>query len=301
MSCCSVAPQDGPPGDPSSVDSVGQKAGGDGDSAGSAADSYTIGLSMYSLRQLFQSGELHAFDYPQFAKDTFGITKIDVWEGGFPQDKRDDPEFYRELRARADAAGSEIFLWMAGVVKADSAKPAERALEAQEFFAPIEFAAMLGARYVRVFLGAPDGDRNTAIGQSIDVLTPIANYAASKGRTIVIEPGASKWSAQGDFLAEVVQAMNHPNCRLMPDFGKMPLEGLYDGTIAMMPYTEVVSAKSHDFDEDGNEVKFDYARLMKSVKDAGFTGIVAIEYEGSNLPPVEGVRATQALLKRHQD
>ena len=276
-------------------------AGAKGDSAGSAADSYTIGLSMYSLRQLFQSGELHAFDYPQFAKDTFGITKIDVWEGGFPQDRRDDPEFYRELKARADAAGCEIFLVMAGVVRADSASPADHALKAQEFFAPIDYAEVLGARYVRVFLGAPDGDRDTAIGQAIAVLTPLANYAASKERTIVIEPGGSKWSAQGDFLAEVAKVMNHPNCRLMPDFGKMPIEGLYDGTIAMMPYTDVVSAKSHDFDEEGNEVKFDYARLMQSIKDADFDGIVAIEYEGSKLPPVEGVRATQALLERHRD
>ena len=39
---------------------------------------------------------------------------------------------------------------------------------------------------------------------------------------------------------------------------------------------------------------------MQSVKDSGFHGIVAIEYEGSKLPPVEG-SATQKLLQRLQD
>jgi hypothetical protein len=37
---------------------------------------------------------------------------------------------------------------------------------------------------------------------------------------------------------------------------------------------------------------------MKSIVDAGFTGIVSIEYEGKELGPVEGVKATQALLEK---
>jgi sugar phosphate isomerase/epimerase len=92
--------------------------------------------------------------------------------------------------------------------------------------------------------------------------------------------------------------MNHPACRLMPDFGKMKNDDPYGGTEAMMPYSDGVSAKSHDFDSGGNEVGFDYVRLMKTVVDSGFNGIVSIEYEGKELPPVEGVRATQKLLER---
>ena len=35
-------------------------------------ESYTIGLSMYSLRNLFKDGSLKPLDYPAFAKKTFG-------------------------------------------------------------------------------------------------------------------------------------------------------------------------------------------------------------------------------------
>jgi sugar phosphate isomerase/epimerase len=262
---------------------------------------YTIGLSMYSLRQLFREGKLHAFDYPRFAKDTFGITDIDVWDGGFPEDRKNDPEFYTQLRKRADAAGSNIFLVMAGAVKASGKTADEHKAEAEKFFAPVDNAVVLGAKYVRVFLKAPDGERDKAIAQSIQVLTPLADYAKTKGITIVIEPGASDWAKKGTFLADLANKMNHPACRLMPDFGKMKNDDPYGGTVAMMPYSDVVSAKSHNFDDAGNEVDFDYARLMKSVKDSGFHGIVAIEYEGSKLPPVEGVRATQTLLQRLRD
>ena len=73
-------------------------------------ESYTIGLSMYSLRNLFKDGSLKPLDYPAFAKKTFGITEIDIWDGGFPEDKRNNLEFYRELKKRSDAANTNIFL-----------------------------------------------------------------------------------------------------------------------------------------------------------------------------------------------
>ena len=53
-----------------------------------------------------------------------------------------------------------------------------------------------------------------------------------------------------------------------------------------------------DFDADGNEEKFDYSRLIGDIKASGFKGIIAIEYEGSKLAPVEGVKATQKLLQQ---
>jgi arylsulfatase A len=263
--------------------------------------SYSIGLSMYSLRQLFFSGELHAFDYPAFAKKTFGITKIDVWDGGFPEDRKTDPKFYQELRKRADDAGCEIFLVMAGAIDARGKKGEERKAQAEKFFAPVDNAVTLGARFVRIFLRAPDGERGPVLEKCAQTIRPLAVYAKKKGITIVIEPGASEWAKQGDFLAELAQRIKHPNLRLMPDFGKMKNHDPYAGTKAMMPYADGVSAKSHDFDSDGNCIEFDYSRLMKTVVDSGFNGIVAIEYEGKKLAPVEGVKATQKLLQRFQD
>ena len=63
-----------------------------------------------------------------------------------------------------------------------------------------------------------------------------------------------------------------------------------------MPLAKGVSAKSHNFDEERNEVDTDYYRLMKRVKDAAFRGYIGIEYEGSELSQDEGVMATKNLL-----
>ena len=68
-----------------------------------------------------------------------------------------------------------------------------------------------------------------------------------------------------------------------------------------MPFAKAVSAKSHDFDKDGNETKTDYMRMMKIVLDAGYNGWVGIEYEGSELSEPDGIKATKALLERVRD
>jgi hypothetical protein len=68
-----------------------------------------------------------------------------------------------------------------------------------------------------------------------------------------------------------------------------------------MPFAKAVSAKSHDFDEAGNEKNTDYVRIMRTVKAAGYRGFVGIEYEGGGLSEVEGILATRRLLERVRD
>jgi hypothetical protein len=64
----------------------------------------------------------------------------------------------------------------------------------------------------------------------------------------------------------------------------------------MMPFAKGVSAKSHDFDEAGNETGIDYRRMIKIVLDAGYHGHLGIEYEGQRLDEYAGTHATKKLL-----
>ena len=66
----------------------------------------------------------------------------------------------------------------------------------------------------------------------------------------------------------------------------------------MLAYAKAVSAKSMDFDEQGNCIETDYVRMLKIVKDSGFKGYIGIEYEGEKLGEYEGIKKTKALLER---
>ena len=99
--------------------------------------------------------------------------------------------------------------------------------------------------------------------------------------------------------------------RTLPDFGNFCLErkdgerwgancvkeyDRYKGVEELMPRAFAVSAKSHDFDAQGNETNTDYLRMLKLVKSAGYNGFIGVEYEGSGLSEVDGILATKNLL-----
>ena len=101
--------------------------------------------------------------------------------------------------------------------------------------------------------------------------------------------------------------VNMPNCGTLPDFGNFCIKykdggceeeyDKYKGVKELMPYAKAVSAKSYDFDENGNETVIDYTRILQTVKDAGYSGYIGIEYEGSRLSEKDGIIATKKLLE----
>ena len=72
----------------------------------------------------------------------------------------------------------------------------------------------------------------------------------------------------------------------------------YDGVAEMLPFAKAVSAKSYNFDEEGNDRIIDYQRMLQAVKDSDYNGYIGIEYEGIEIPEHEGILATKALLER---
>jgi hypothetical protein len=103
------------------------------------------------------------------------------------------------------------------------------------------------------------------------------------------------------------------NCGTLPDFGNFCVKRAdgsewgsecvewydrYKGVEEMMPFAKGVSAKSYDFDEQGNCIETDYTKMLSIVKDSGYTGYIGIEYEGGKLSEPDGIKATKALLER---
>ena len=56
--------------------------------------------------------------------------------------------------------------------------------------------------------------------------------------------------------------------------------------------------KRDDFDKEGNETTLNFNSLLQIVKDAGYTGYIGVEYEGSRLSEKEGIMATKSLLEK---
>ncbi|MCR6721876.1 MAG: sugar phosphate isomerase/epimerase [Chitinophagaceae bacterium] len=173
----------------------------------------------------------------------------------------------------------------------------------------VNAAKYLGCATIRVN-AAGSGTREEVMNAAVDGLGRLGEYAAKENINVIVENHGG-YSSDGGWLSGVMKKINKPNVGVLPDFGNFCITrepgnwmnclesyDRYKGTEELMPFAKGVSAKSYDFDEKGNCVETDYEKMMKIMKDSGWTGIVGIEYEGSSLSEVEGIKATQKLLER---
>ena len=149
---------------------------------------------------------------------------------------------------------------------------------------------------------APETERRTATFLR-DVSGKLSEFAAKHGLNVIVENHGGL-SSDGAWLTGVMKLVDRKNCGTLPDFGNFRLgEGKeydrYQGVDELMAFAKAVSAKSHDFDEAGNDTQTDYFKMMDIVvKKHGYHGYCGIEYEGSKLTEPEGIRATKKLLER---
>ena len=147
---------------------------------------------------------------------------------------------------------------------------------------------------------------------SIDSLSRLGEFAATEGIQVVVENHGSD-SSRGVWMADVIKQVNRSNVGTLPDFGNFCIshpwgttqdgcEDEYDrykGVQEMLPFAKGVSAKTYDFDENGEQPLMDYKRLMEIVKKSPFKGYIGIEFEGNKGDEDDGIRKTKALLEKY--
>ncbi len=262
---------------------------------------YKISVAEWSLHRTLFAKKLDHLDFAPFIKKTFGIDAAELVNQFFA-DKAKDRKYLRELKKRADDAGVKILLIMIDREGAlGDPDPKRRKQAVENHYKWVEAAKFLGGHSIRVNARSR-GSYEEQQKLAADGLRRLCEFAAPLEMNVIVENHGGL-SSNGKWLASVIRRVNMPNCGTLPDFGNFHLGGgrwydRYQGVKELMPYAKAVSAKSHDFDEKGNETRTDYYRMMKIVVDAGYHGYVGIEYEGRRLPEVEGIRATQRLLER---
>ena len=262
---------------------------------------FRISLAQWSLHRTIRAGELTALDFPQHAREVYGLDAVE-YVNQFFADKAEDPAWINALHQRANDAGVRSLLIMIdGEGSLAAADGAERARAVHNHVKWLGAAANLGCHAIRVN-AAGDGDPAEMQRRAANSLVQLADHAVGYPLDIIVENHGGL-SSNGAWLAGVMKLADHPRVGTLPDFGNFRIEGdewydRYHGTREMMPFAKAVSAKSHDFDAEGNEVNTDYRRMLRIVLEAGYRGFVGIEYEGGGLSEHEGIVATQRLLER---
>jgi L-ribulose-5-phosphate 3-epimerase len=260
---------------------------------------YKISLAQWSLHNTLFSGKLDNLDFPRAAKQQFGIEAVE-YVNQFFKDKARDEDYIAELAKRAaDEGVTNVLIMCDGLGELGAPDDKARTQAVENHYPWVEAAKRLGCHSVRVN-AASKGSFEEQQKLAADGLARLSEYAAQLGMNVIVENHGGL-SSNGEWLAGVMKLVGKPNCGTLPDFGNFYDYDRYRGVEELMPFAKGVSAKSHEFDADGNEVRTDYRKMMKIVLEAGYHGWVGIEYEGKELPEPEGILATKKLLEKIRD
>jgi hypothetical protein len=277
---------------------------------------FDISLAEWSLHRTLRSGKMTNMDFPAKAKHDFNISAVEYVDQFF-KDKAKDQQYLSELKQRTNDLGIRNVLIMV-----DTAGPLAELDEAtrkgavENHYQWIDAAKFLGCHSIRVNLSGK-GSAEDMAKAAVDGLGRLAEYSAKNKIGVVVENHGGN-SSDGKWLTNVMRQVNNPYCGTLPDFDNFCIAretasangapkvcvneyDRYQGVAEMMPFAKGVSAKSREFDAQGNEVGIDFNRLLQIVKKGktdAFKGYIGIEYSGNTLPEEEGIRATKLLLER---
>jgi sugar phosphate isomerase/epimerase len=262
---------------------------------------FEISLAEWSLHKALFKKEVDNLNFAKIAREEFGIGAIE-FVNQFFKNKAKDTAYLKDLNQRAKDHGVIHHLIMIdGEGALGDPDAAKRTQAVENHYRWVDAAKFLGCKMIRVNAQSR-GTWDEQLKLAADGLRRLSEYGATAKIAIVVENHGGL-SSNGKWLSGVMKQVNHPNCGTLPDFGnfRVSRDEEYDrylGVTELMPFAKAVSAKSHDFDEAGNETHTDYLKMMKIVAAAGYQGWVGIEYEGSKLSEMDGIRATKKLLER---
>jgi len=276
---------------------------------------FKLSLAQWSLHNAIWKRQLDPYDFTAKAKG-LGFEGVEFVNQLYPdvmkaKDKTAAlKQFITKLNTAAKTEGVENVLIMIDG-EGDLAVPSisERNQAIENHKAWVETAAAMGCHSIRINLFG-ERDEIAWKAQAAESMRKLGEFAAPYKVNIIVE-NHGYLSSNAALVMEMLAEVNLPNCGTLPDFGNFCLEreagkrwdaacireyDRYQGVKELLPKAFAVSAKSHDFDQAGNETHTDFKRMLQLVKDAGYTGFIGVEYEGQQLDEIRGILATKELL-----
>jgi len=297
---------------------------------------FEISLAQFSFASEIYTGKMTMLDFPQRAVNEFEINVLE-YVSGFFNNKHTDATYMKELKQICDDLGVKNHLIMVDGDNLAALDSVKRKKAVESHYPWVDAAKYLGCSAIRVNLGdamavmtgkGEEGSAEDTAKAAVEGYGNLLEYAEKSGMNVIVENHFG-YSSNPEWLVGILNQINSKNKGLLPDFGNFCLErskpasfdlpgfmkttclkeyDKYEGVKKMMPFAKGISAKTHTFGSNGEDLETDFIKMFNLIKASGWTGgYVGIEYEGglkrdmggdpSFLPNDEGIKATKKLLE----
>ena len=257
-----------------------------------------LSLAAYSFRDRLQPRNdekpaMDLFDFVDYAADQ-GLDGVELTSYYFPPDVK--PAYLHRLKQKAFTLGLDISGTSVGNNFCLPAGPKrDETLKLVRTW--IDNAAELDAPVIRIFAGVVlRGDKeNEAVARAIEGIKESLPYAIEKGVTLAVENHGGI-TARPEQLLHIVRSVDSPNFGVNLDTGNFRGEDPYADLAQLAPYAVNVQVKTEIGSQGQPTSEVDYSRIIGILRDAKYSGYVALEYEAEEDPMV-GVPAALKKLR----
>lgn len=226
-------------------------------------------------------------EFPAYVRDRFGVRNVELWSQHFDSI---EVGHLAEIRRAVERAGSRVVnLQMDQPYNLAAADETERQSSIALVNEWIDVARAVGSPSIRANAGS--GTIETAVRS----LREVADYADSQGVLLLTENHGGI-STDLEVLLQILDALDG-DARAVADFGNFP-DGTdrFDALARLIPYTDLISAKTLLFDDDGEHTSFDFDRCVQTAEAAGFRGIYSAEQWDPSTDPLDAEAIAEWMI-----
>jgi len=234
-------------------------------------------------------------DFAAHVAEKFNVRNIEPWSRLFPST---DAKYLEQFRAAVDKAHSSVVDIAVdeeySQYSADVAER-ERALAAGKRW--VDVGAALGSPSIRMHIQQAK-DSKPDVARAAETLARVAEYGEKKNVVIHLE-NDDPVSEDPFFVVQVIDKVNSPWLRALPDFGNSLAahdeDFAYRAIDAMFAHAYgICHVKDGEVNEQGKPVHVDLARTFGILKAHGYKGYCSIEYDA----PGDPYKATAELVSK---
>lgn len=258
-----------------------------------------LALAAYSMRKYLAiekdgSQAMNLFDFVDYCR-SLGVDGAELTSYYFREDVSDAE--LAKLKLHAQRSGVTI---SGGAIRNDFCLPSGPALDADIAHAKkwIDRYALLGVATIRIFAGKlPKGaELEPTLKHCAEVTQQVSEYAASRGIILALENHGGV-TATADGLLGIVKQVESEALAINFDSANFKSSAdPYAELAAIAPYAVNAQIKVEIF-PNGKREEADLERILNILREAGYSGWVALEYEAAEEPKVAIPRWIDKLKK----
>ncbi len=245
-----------------------------------------LSLAAYSLRKYLspakgEAKKMDLFEFVDFSHQQ-GIPGVELTSYYFPEQVT--MEYLLKLKQHCHLRGMTI---SGGAIRNDFCQLDEQkvAADLEHTKTWVDHYSVLGAPAIRIFAGTqPKGEElSVTLERCAKHCETAAKYAAAKGVLLALENHGGV-TAKAEGLLEIVKQVNAPGFGVNLDSGNFQsTDDPYAELALIAPYAVNAQIKV-DISPGGKQQPTDLAKVLNILRDAGYSGWVALEYEAKEEP-----------------